>query len=55
MIKANTIISELRDLNYQFLENDKNGFKVDGKSYIVKKGDIPILLSAPHAVKQCRD
>ena len=55
MIKANTIISELRNLNYQFLVNNKNGLKINEKNYIYKKGEIPILLSAPHAVKQCRE
>ncbi|MBP3635042.1 MAG: hypothetical protein J6J17_01095 [Bacilli bacterium] len=55
MINANTIISELQNLNYQFLVNNKNGLKVDNKNYIFKTGKIPILLSAPHAVKQCRE
>ena len=55
MINANTIISELQNLNYQFLNNNKNGLKVNGKNYIYKIGKIPIILSAPHAVKQCRE
>lgn len=55
MINANTIISELRNLNYQFLANNKNGLKIDDKNYIFKVGKIPILLSAPHAVKQYRE
>ena len=55
MIDVNTIINGLRDLNYQFLKNNKNGLKVNGKSYIYKTGKIPITLSAPHAVKQCRE
>lgn len=55
MINANTIISELKNLNYQFLVNNKNGLKVDNKNYIFKSGKMPILLSAPHAVKQCRE
>lgn len=54
MINTNTIINELRNLNYQFLENNKNGIKIDNKNYIFKTGRIPILLSAPHAVKQYR-
>ncbi len=54
MIKTNNIINELRNLNYQFLENDKNGAKIDDKNYMYKCGRIPILLSAPHAVKQYR-
>lgn len=55
MINTDTIINELRDLNYQFLANNKNGFKINEKNYIWKKGEIPILLSAPHAVKQYRE
>lgn len=55
MINTNTIISELRNLNYQFLANNKNGLKIDNKNYIFKTGKIPILLSAPHAVKQYRE
>lgn len=55
MINVNTIISELRNLNYQFLANNKNGLRIDNKNYIFKIGKIPILLSAPHAVKQCRE
>lgn len=54
MIKTDSIIKELRNLNYQFLANNKNGLKID-KSYICKVGNIPIILSAPHAVKQYRD
>jgi len=45
----------LKNLNYQFLENDKNGLKIDNRSYIYDIGEIPILLSAPHAVKQYRE
>lgn len=55
MINVNTIISELQNLNYQFLVNNKNGLKVYNKNYISKSGKIPILLSAPHAVKQYRE
>lgn len=55
MIKANIIIDELRNLNYQFLVNDRNGMKTNGKNYIFGIGKIPIVLSAPHAVKQYRE
>lgn len=55
MINANTIINELRNLNGLFLVNNKNGLKIDHKNYIFKNGKIPILLSAPHAVKQYRE
>ena len=55
MINTNTIINELQNLNYQFLKNNKNGLKINGKSYIYEKGEIPIIISAPHAVKQYRE
>lgn len=55
MINTNTIISELRNINYQFLANNKNGLKIDNRNYIFKTGKKPILLSAPHAVKQYRE
>ncbi len=55
MINANTIIDELREINYQFLKNNKNGSKINGKNYIYEIGKIPITLSAPHAVRQCRE
>lgn len=49
------IISELTNLNYTFLANNKNGIKLNNQSYIYKNGEIPIVLSAPHAVRQCRE
>lgn len=55
MINTNTIINELKNLNYPFLENNKNGFKINEKNFVYKIGEIPILLSAPHAVKQFRE
>ena len=55
MINANTIIDELQNLNYLFLQNNKNGLKINGKNYIYKIGEIPIILSSPHAVKQYRN
>jgi len=48
------MINELRYLNYYFLTNNKNGFKIDDKNYIYKIGKNPIILSAPHAVRQQR-
>ncbi len=55
MIKTNTIIDELKELNGPFLENDTNGIKINNQDYLLKKGSMPILLSAPHAVKQYRE
>lgn len=55
MIKTNNIINELRNINSQFLVNNKNGLKINNKNYKYKIGANPIILSAPHAVKQCRN
>ena len=55
MIKTNTIIDELKELNGPFLKNNKNGIKINDQDYLLKKGSMPILLSAPHAVKQYRE
>ena len=55
MVKTNNIINELRNINSQFLVNNKNGLKINNKNYKYKIGANPIILSAPHAVKQCRN
>lgn len=49
------IILDLNELNTLFLENDKNGVKINNLNYIKKIGKIPIVLSASHAVKQYRE
>lgn len=54
-MKENTIIKELKILNEVFLENNCNGRKVNQQNYLLKKGEVPILISAPHAVKQIRE
>lgn len=51
----NAINEKLRDLNKHFLENDKNGLPINGKNNIYIKGLLPILISAPHAVRQQRN
>ena len=55
MININTIIKELKNLNYRFLANNRNGIRIEKKNYIFERLEIPIILSAPHAVKQCRE
>ncbi len=55
MIKTITIIEELKELNHPFLKNNKNEVKINNQNYLLKKGKMPIILSAPHAVKQYRE
>ena len=55
MIKTITIIEELKELNHPFLKNNKNGVKINNQNYLLKKGKMPIILSAPHAVKHYRE
>ena len=52
MVKTNNIINELRNINSQFLVNNKNRLKINNKNYKYKISANPIILSAPHAVKQ---
>ncbi len=54
-INTNNFVDKIKTLNNQFKINDKNGIPIDGRNYIFKKGKIPILISAPHAVKQIRE
>lgn len=50
-----TTIQELQFLNLLFLENNKKKNQANHKNYLFKKGEIPILLSAPHAVGHYRE
>lgn len=50
-----SIKEELNELNYQFLANNRNGIKTNDQNYLKGLGEIPILISAPHAVKQERE
>lgn len=49
------VLEQLIQLNEMFKVNDKNGYWINGKNYILKKGNKPVILSAPHAVKQLRE
>ncbi len=53
-MKNEFILSQIRNAEQKFKENNYKGDSV--KSCLVEKyGDLPILLSAPHAVKQIRN
>jgi hypothetical protein len=49
------IIKNLKNINPIFLSNNKNGFKINKTNHTLRKGNIPILISAPHAVRQYRN
>jgi len=49
------IRDDLKELNYDFLANNRNGVPVLGSNFIYNLGSIPVLISAPHAVKQIRN
>ena len=42
------------ELQKKYLANDANGIACDGDNFIIIEGKVPILLSAPHAVKHFR-
>ena len=48
------IIKNLKNFNPIFLSNNKNGFKINKTNHMLRKGSIPVLISAPHAVRQYR-
>ncbi len=45
---------EILDLNKKYTECRNNGRKINGNNFQIISGDVPILLSAPHAVKTFR-
>ena len=49
------IIKNLKNINPIFLSNNKNGFKINKTNHTLRKGNIPILISAPHTVRQYRN
>lgn len=49
------IQAQVKDLDKKYAINDYNGEKINNSNYILITGENPILLSAPHAVKQIRD
>ena len=46
-----TLLRTIFDLSRQYLDNYGNGTKTDDINYKIISGKIPIILSAPHAVK----
>ena len=46
-----TLLRTIFDLSRQYLDNNGNGTKTDDINYKIISGKIPIILSAPHAVK----
>lgn len=42
-------------VNELYIQNNHNGIKSDGQNFKIINGKIPILLSAPHAVRQGRN
>lgn len=50
-----TILDTLLSLEQQYKENQYNGISTENNNFKIIDGTIPIVLSAPHAVKQNRD
>lgn len=49
-----TDLKEVIELGERYLANDANGIECDGDNFMIIDGCVPVLLSAPHAVKQFR-
>ena len=45
---------EIIELGKKYLINNANGVECDGDNFMIIDGCVPVLLSAPHAVKQFR-
>ena len=52
---ADSIFNIIKEDNKKYEKNDYNGKMTSTKDYKVIQGKIPILLSAPHGVKQVRN
>ena len=48
-------LAYLRLLNKKYSANNYNGINTAGNNFVIIPGKLPILLSAPHAVRQNRD
>ena len=46
--------NKINELQKKYLANDANGIECDGDNFMIIEGKVPILLSAPHAVKHLR-
>lgn len=49
------IFMSIENLNKKYIKNNNEGERIDHLNYIIKTGRIPIILSAPHAVKSTRN
>ena len=49
------MFTQIKKVEKKYEINDYNGEKINNSNYILKTGKNPILLSAPHAVKQVRE
>ena len=49
------MIQRIIQLENTYMKNNYFGEKINDKTFKVCKGDIPILISAPHSVRQIRD
>lgn len=49
------VLEKIRNLNKKYEANDSNGLMIGDYNFLIIEGRIPILLSAPHAVRSVRD
>ena len=54
-MKKQNKIKKIIKLNEKYRENNFNGTQTEENNFKIIEGCIPILLSAPHAVRQCRN
>lgn len=52
---ASARMARVMELNEKYEANDYYGLKGEGANYQVILGDVPVLVSAPHAVRQWRE
>lgn len=50
----NKIKERIEKFNHELYDNEKNRLNNKEKSFRVIKGNIPVIISAPHSVKQLR-
>ena len=51
----NKIKERIEKFNHELYDNEKNRLNNKEKSFRVIKGNIPVIISAPHSVKQLRE
>ena len=54
-MKKENKIKEIIKLNQKYRANEFNGVETEESNFKIIQGNVPILLSAPHAVRQCRN